>query len=134
MLINLVAPWCSGYQYCTTSFNQPELRFCASSKPACGVSEIRNGENLWQWFRLDIRLNAFRWSTIPHHQSLLVTGTDTKPVKWIFLKPWKTASIATHLKNTWHITTKKRLDYSSSQVSNVFTLKPDSRLGWPNNF
>ena len=25
---------------------KPELRFCASSNPACGLSEIRNGEDL----------------------------------------------------------------------------------------
>ena len=31
---------------------KPELMFCAGSNPARGVSEIRDGENLWQWFRL----------------------------------------------------------------------------------
>ena len=45
-----------------------ELRFCASSNPACSVSEIRDGEDLWQWSRLEIRLNAFRRSTIPQKQ------------------------------------------------------------------
>ena len=25
---------------------KPELRFCAGSNPACGVSEIRDGEDL----------------------------------------------------------------------------------------
>ena len=44
---------------------KPELRFCAGSDPARDVSEIRDGEDLWQWFRLEIRLNAFRRSTIP---------------------------------------------------------------------
>ena len=44
---------------------KPELRFCAGSKPARDVSEIRGGEYLWQWFRLEIRLNAFCRSTIP---------------------------------------------------------------------
>ena len=47
---------------------KPELRFCAGSNPARGVSEIRDGEDLWQWSRLEIRLNTFRRSTIPHHQ------------------------------------------------------------------
>ena len=28
----------------------PKFRFCAGSNPDCGVSEIRDGENLWQWF------------------------------------------------------------------------------------
>ena len=32
-----------------------ELRFYASSNPARGVSEICDGENLWQWPRLEIK-------------------------------------------------------------------------------
>ena len=32
-----------------------ELRFCAGSSPARGVSDICDGENLWQWSRLEIR-------------------------------------------------------------------------------
>ena len=48
---------------------KPELRFCVGSNPACGVSEIHDGEDLWQWSRLDIKLNAFRRSTIPQKQS-----------------------------------------------------------------
>ena len=42
-----------------------ELRFCICSNPGCSVWEIRDGEDLRQWSRLEIRLNAFRWSTIP---------------------------------------------------------------------
>ena len=42
-----------------------ELWFCAGSDPAHDVSEIRDGEDLWRWSRLEIRLNAFRRSTIP---------------------------------------------------------------------
>ena len=51
---------------------KPELRFCASSNPARSVSEIRNGENLWQWSRLEIRLNLFRLSTIPQKQFVII--------------------------------------------------------------
>ena len=47
---------------------KPELRFCASSNPARSVSEIRNGENLWRWSRLEIGLNPFCRSTIPQKQ------------------------------------------------------------------
>ena len=47
---------------------KPELRFCAGSNPARGVSEICDCEDLWQWPRLEIRLNAFRRSTIPQKQ------------------------------------------------------------------
>ena len=42
---------------------KPELRFCGGSSPARGVSEIRDGEDLWQWPRLNaLSLNAFRRS------------------------------------------------------------------------
>ena len=50
---------------------KPELRFCAGSNPARGVSEIRDGEDLWQWSRLEIRLNAFRRSAIPQKQCII---------------------------------------------------------------
>ena len=42
-----------------------ELRFCAGSNPSRSVSQIRNGEDLWQWSRLEITLNTSRRSTIP---------------------------------------------------------------------
>ena len=51
---------------------KPELRFCVGSKPARGVWEIRDREDLWQWFRLEIRLNAFRRSTIPQKQFIII--------------------------------------------------------------
>ena len=38
---------------------KPELRFCTGSNPACGVSEIRDREDLWQWSQLEIRLTPF---------------------------------------------------------------------------
>ena len=38
---------------------KPELRFCAGSNLARGMSEIRDDEDLWQWSRLEIRLNVF---------------------------------------------------------------------------
>ena len=50
---------------------KPELRFCTGSNPACGVSEIRNGKNLWQWSQLEMRLNTFRRSTIPPKQFIM---------------------------------------------------------------
>ena len=47
---------------------EPELSFCAGSDPARGVSQICDGEDLRQWSRLEIRLNAFRRSTISQKQ------------------------------------------------------------------
>ena len=41
--------WSRGVVLITTTqlhSTKPELRFCAGSKPARGVSEIRDGENL----------------------------------------------------------------------------------------
>ena len=53
---------------------KPEFRFCAGSNPARGVSKIRNREDLWQWFRLEIRLKAFHWSTISQKQFIIIHG------------------------------------------------------------
>ena len=49
-----------------------ELRSCAGSNPARGVSEIRDGGDLWQWPRLEIRLNVFRRSTMPQKQFIII--------------------------------------------------------------
>ena len=48
------------------NFIQPNLN--SDSNPARGVSENRDGEDLWQWSQLEIKLNAFRRSTIPKKQ------------------------------------------------------------------
>ena len=72
----MVVPWWRrGVVVITTAqlhSTKPELRFCADSNPARGVSEIRDGEDLWQWSRLEIRLNAFRLSTIPQKQFIII--------------------------------------------------------------
>ena len=67
--------WCRGVVVITTAqfhSTKPELIFCAGSNPARGVPEIRDGEDLWQWSRLEIRLNAFRRSTIPQKQFIII--------------------------------------------------------------
>ena len=52
---------------------KPELRFfCARSNPARVVSEIRDGMDLRQSSRLEIRLNTFRRSTIPQKQFIII--------------------------------------------------------------
>ena len=54
-----IVKWCRGVVVITTAqlhSTKPELRLCAGSNPAHGVSEIRDGEDLWQWTRLEIRL------------------------------------------------------------------------------
>ena len=41
-----VAPWCSGCHYAQLHSTKPELKFCAVSKPARDVLEIRYGEDM----------------------------------------------------------------------------------------
>ena len=61
-----------------------ELRFCANSNPARGLSEIRDSEDLWQWSQQEIRLNAFRWSTIA--QSNSSSSSNWHIFKFYFIK------------------------------------------------
>ena len=64
---------------------KPELRFCAGSNPVHSGLEIRDGEDLWQWPRLEIRLNAFRRSTIPQKQFIIIMSrqiTTDHAVTW----------------------------------------------------
>ena len=66
---------CRGVVVITTAqlhSTKPGLRFCAGSNPARGVSEIRDGEDLWQWSQLEIRLNAFHRLTIPQKQFIII--------------------------------------------------------------
>ena len=75
MMMMMMVPWCCGVVIITTAqlhSTKPELRFCACSSPARGMSEIRDGDDLWQWFRLEIRLNAFCRSTIPQKQFIII--------------------------------------------------------------
>ena len=71
---NVVVPW---------AWTQVLRRF----KPWSGVSEIRGGEDLWQWSRLEIKLNAFRRSTIPQKQFIIIIiMIKFSPVFWILGK------------------------------------------------
>ena len=51
---------------------KPEIKICAGSNSARSVSEIRDGKDLWQWFKLEIRLNAFRQSIISQKQFIII--------------------------------------------------------------
>ena len=67
--------WYRGAVVITTAqilLSKPEHMFCAGSKPPRGVLEIRDGEDLWQWSRLEIRLNTFHQSTIPQKQFIII--------------------------------------------------------------
>ena len=62
---------------------KPKLRFCPVSSPSRGVLEIRDGEDLWQWSRLEIRLNAFRRSTIPQKQFIIIISAISSPAVYM---------------------------------------------------
>ena len=56
-----------------------ELRLCAGSNTARGVSEIRDRESVTM---VQMRLNTFRWSTIPQEQlELIFSGYIQRIVK-----------------------------------------------------
>ena len=63
---------------------KPERRSCASSSLTCGVSEIRDGEDLWQQFYLEIRLSAFHGSTIPQNNSSSSSSSSSSSRKLFF--------------------------------------------------
>ena len=65
-----------------------ELRFCARSNPTRGVSEICDDKNLWQWSWLEIRLNAFRRSTIPQKQYIIINWGSPNPPNLLGLLAW----------------------------------------------
>ena len=63
-----ISLWCRGVVVITTAqlhSTKPELRFCAGSNPARDVSEIRDGEDIWQWSRLGGN-KAKRLSSVNH--------------------------------------------------------------------
>ena len=51
---------------------KPELRFCAGSNSAYDMLEICDGEDLWQWSRLEIKLHTFCHSAIPQKQIIII--------------------------------------------------------------
>ena len=78
-----MAPWCSGYHYCIMQV----LRRFKSSR---GVSGIRDGEDLWQWSRLEIRLNTVCRLKISVIKKIINTNEvlvrHWKPLAWIRLR------------------------------------------------
>ena len=67
---------------------KPELRFCTGSNSARSVSEIRHGQDLWEWFQLEIRLNAFLGSTIPQKQSVIIIIIGPWAYVWVQITRW----------------------------------------------
>ena len=86
-----------------------ELRPYVGSSPVCGVLEIRNGKDLWQWFRLEIK--AKRLPSVTHttnyssssssssSQQQPIQGAPLNTFFWIFSKNFG-AAISRHPKET----------------------------------
>ena len=88
--LKIVTNWRRGEVVITTAqlhSVKPELRFCTGSNLACGVSEIRDGDGLWQWSRLEIRLHAFRRPTKPQKQFIIIIIIIKKYIFWINAHP-----------------------------------------------
>ena len=81
LIEKIVVPWLVVITTAQLHSTKPKLRFCAGSNPARCMSEIRNGEELWQWSRLEIRLNAFCWSTIPQKQFIIIYLSSSQSTK-----------------------------------------------------
>ena len=67
--------WRCGLVVITTKQPHPtksSLRFSAGSNPPREVSEICDGENLWQWSCLEIRLSTFHRSAILQKQLIII--------------------------------------------------------------
>ena len=62
---------------------KPELRLCAGSNPTRSVLEIHDGDDLWQWSRLEIKLNAFCRSTIQQKNSSS-SGSSSQNFAWLY--------------------------------------------------
>ena len=94
-VIRTTSLYCRGIKVITVAqihSTKSKLRSCTGSSPADGVSEICDGETLWQWSLLEIRLNVFRHSTIPQKQFImtmcplyLIAIVAFQPLYWIGL-------------------------------------------------
>ena len=95
--------WYSGYLYCKSSFNYISLNSRSGQVQILltGCRRFSMGEELWQWYRIEIRLDARPSSPIQKKQFMIISllyslHSLVSPVslqKWIFVnsdqKLWK---------------------------------------------
>ena len=95
--------WYSGYLYCKSSFNYISLNSRSGQVQILltGCRRFLMGEELWQWYRIEIRLDAPPSSPIQKKQFMIISllyslHSLVSPVslqKWIFVnsdqKLWK---------------------------------------------
>ena len=97
--------WRRGEVVITTSqfhSTKPELRFCAGSNPARGLSDIRNSKDIWEWSRLEIRRNTFCRSTISQN-NLLSSLSCYYFIIWLNIFWIKDYNITHLISNVWGI-------------------------------
>ena len=73
--IDFMLWWCCDVVVITTAqphSTKAELRFCADSNPARSVLEIRDDERIYDESQFEIRLNAFRRTTTPQKQFIII--------------------------------------------------------------
>ena len=61
---------------------KPELRLCTGSNPTRGGLEIRDGEDLWQWSRPEIRQTPFIGQ--PYHKNNSLSSSSSTIFKKYF--------------------------------------------------
>ena len=96
-------PWPCSVVIITTAklhLTKPELRFCAGSYLTCSITEICNGENLSQFSQLEIRLKAFRRSTISQ-KSLLSSYNSLKRL-FELIEAFQISFLLTVIKNSYY--------------------------------
>ena len=125
---SIVALWCSGFNYCTTSSNKAWTRFCADSSPANSVLEIRDGEDLWQWSRLEKRLNAFPLLTITQNNS-----SSSTSIHYYFDKfqLWDFSLKSSLMASNQHFLGWLRLLFPSTSKSKIFLVYTRLRFTCP---
>ena len=106
---------------------KPEIRLCASSNPVCGMSEICNGEDLWQWSLLEKKAESYSpfnnaTKTIHHHHhhhfssvssAIYILSAKTFGIDILqFIKyPTKSVSCQSQIEN--HISHSSTIDQSN---------------------
>ena len=68
----VVVVWCSGYHYCTTLFNKAWTQVLRKHKFCSRCVGYSRWWGLWQRSRLEIRLNAFRRSTVQRKLFIII--------------------------------------------------------------
>ena len=118
------ALWRRGVVVITTAqlhSTKPELRFCAGSNPARGVLEIRDGEDLWQWSRLEIRLNAFRRSTRSQKQFIIINSSSSSVLAYLTLNDHK--ENLSYKPTYWLINPQTEQNWKNQQKYNLLLLE-----------